>query len=70
MHTEPKRLLRYPDQGMIGGVCIGLGEYFGLDPILIRIIFLILLFFVGGGLLAYLIFWIAMPSASGKSPTV
>ena len=70
MQTEPKRLLRYPDQGMIGGVSVGLGEYFGLDPVLIRILFLILLFFIGGGLLAYVICWIVMPAASKNQPEV
>ena len=45
----------------IAGVCGGLAEYFNVDSTLIRIIFLIMLFFVGGGLLAYLIVWIAAP---------
>ena len=62
--------MRYPDQGMIGGVSVGLGEYFGLDPVLIRILFLILLFFIGGGLLAYVICWIVMPAASKNQPEV
>ena len=63
-------MLRYPNQGMIGGVSVGLGEYFDLDPVLIRILFLILLFFIGGGLLAYVICWIVMPSASKNQPGV
>ncbi len=46
----------------IAGVCGGLGEYFGIDSTLIRILFLILLLCIGGGLLAYLIIWIAAPS--------
>lgn len=45
----------------IAGVCGGLAEYFEVDSTLVRIIFLIMLFCVGGGLLAYLIIWIAAP---------
>lgn len=45
----------------IAGVCGGLGEYFDIDSTIIRIIFLILLLVIGGGLLAYIICWIAMP---------
>lgn len=56
-----KKLERWPKKGMIGGVCHGLGEYFNIDPIVIRIIFLLFFLVFGGGLLAYLIFWIVMP---------
>lgn len=49
----------------IGGVCGGLGEYFGIDPTIIRIIWLIAIFVYGAGLLAYLIAWIAMPRYNG-----
>ncbi len=56
-----KRLERYPKKGMVSGVCYGLGEYFNIDPIVPRIIFLLFLLVWGGGLLAYLVFWILMP---------
>ena len=46
---------------VIGGVCGGLGEYFGIDPIIFRIIAVVLIFFHGAGLLLYLIAWICMP---------
>ncbi|MCF8233442.1 MAG: PspC domain-containing protein [Bacteroidales bacterium] len=45
---------------MIGGVAGGLGKYLNMDPTIIRIIFLILAFF-GGGIILYLILWIAIP---------
>lgn len=45
----------------IGGVCGGLGEYFGIDPTVIRIIWLLSILLEGIGLLAYFIAWIAMP---------
>lgn len=48
--------------GIIAGVCGGLGEFFGISPIWFRILFL-LLFLPGGvpGLLPYIILWIVIP---------
>jgi len=63
MAKEVKRLYRSEKDRMIGGVCGGLAEYFELDPVLIRVI-AIILFFIGGGFLAYIILWIIMPSKS------
>lgn len=45
----------------IGGVCAGLADYFDLDVALIRVAFVLLLLFGGGGLLAYIILWIVIP---------
>ncbi|MCW3093409.1 MAG: PspC protein [Ferruginibacter sp.] len=59
----PKRLFRNENDKVIGGVCGGLAAYFGLDSIVVRIIF-ILLAFAGVGLLAYFILWIAVPSSA------
>jgi phage shock protein C len=56
-----KRLYRSKKDRMIAGVCGGLAEYFKVDPVLIRIIALILLLTAGGGLLAYIILWIVVP---------
>ncbi|WP_026977950.1 PspC domain-containing protein [Flavobacterium tegetincola] len=58
-----KKLYRDKDGGMIGGVLAGLGHYFGIDKVWIRILFLVLFFFYGTGLLAYIILWIVMPEA-------
>ena len=58
-----KRLIR-PQQGrVVGGVALGLANYFNLDVTIVRIIWLLLLL-PGGlpGFVPYLIFWIAMPS--------
>lgn len=49
---------------MIGGVCAGLGQYFSVDPVLVRVIFLIALLGFGFGVLPYIILWIVMPSSS------
>ena len=56
---EVKRLTR-SQKRVIAGVCGGLGNYFNVDPVLIRAIFLFLLI-VGGGLLLYIILWIIVP---------
>ena len=50
---------------MIGGVCAGIAEYLGLDPTIIRVVWVLLLFFAGFGILLYLILWIVMPKAIG-----
>jgi phage shock protein PspC (stress-responsive transcriptional regulator) len=47
----------------IGGVCAGLADYFDLDPTLVRIVWLLAVFFAGTGLLVYVILWIALPLA-------
>jgi len=57
---EAKRLTR-SYKGVIAGVCGGLGEYFNLDPVLVRVIFLLLFWVGGGGLLLYIILWIVVP---------
>ena len=46
---------------MIGGVAGGIAEYLKTDPTLIRIIFILVALFGGGGLLVYVILWIALP---------
>jgi len=47
----------------IAGVCGGFANYFGIDPTLLRIIWLILVLCVGVGILAYLICWALMPKS-------
>ena len=59
-----KRLYRDPDNRSIAGVCGGLGAYFNIEPLLFKIIFLVFLFVIGGGLLLYIIFWILLPKAN------
>jgi phage shock protein PspC (stress-responsive transcriptional regulator) len=50
---EKNRLVRFPGKGYVGGVCHGIGEHTGIDPILWRVVA-----FFGGFLPAYLILWI------------
>lgn len=55
-----KRLQRDDREKMIGGVCAGLAEYFGIDVSFVRIAFVVAVMF-GAGVLAYIILWIVMP---------
>jgi len=59
-----KRLFRNENEKVIGGVCSGLANYFGIDVVVVRIIFAILFFSFGFGLLPYLILWVAVPSTA------
>lgn len=62
--TSTRKLYRDTDNGMIGGVLAGLGHYFGIDKVWLRVFLLILLFAWGTGFLAYIILWIVMPAAT------
>lgn len=59
-----KRLSRSNNK-MIGGICAGIAEYLGLDPTIVRIVWVLLFFFAGFGVILYLILWIIMPKAIG-----
>ena len=56
-----KKLKRSNTNSAIAGVCGGLGEYFDVDPIIFRIIFIVLCFAGGGGGIIYLILWLFIP---------
>ena len=59
-----KKLYRDKEKGMIGGVASGLGYYFGIDAVWIRIVLILLVFAgFGTGILAYIILWIVTPEA-------
>ena len=63
-----KRLFRDPDNGMIAGVCAGLATFFGLDPVVVRLIFVLLAVFSGGtGIVLYLVLWLVVPEAKTTS---
>jgi len=57
------KLYRDTDNALLGGVCTGLGHYFGIDPVWIRVAFAILLLGFGVGVIPYIVLWIAMPAA-------
>ena len=59
-----KRLFRDSDDAVLGGVCSGIGYYFGIDPVWLRLAFVIALFLAGSGPLLYIILWIVIPKAN------
>ncbi|MBN1649874.1 MAG: PspC domain-containing protein, partial [Bacteroidales bacterium] len=52
---------------VIGGVCAGLGDYFNVDKVLIRLIWTLAVIIGGVGLLAYLIAWVVIPIDTAQS---
>ena len=56
-----KKLYRSVTDKMIGGVAGGIAEYFEIDPVIIRLIFVLAVIFGGSGILAYIILWIIIP---------
>jgi phage shock protein PspC (stress-responsive transcriptional regulator) len=61
--SASRKLYRDEDNNILGGVLAGLGHYFGIDKVWLRILFLVLFFFFGTGGLIYIILWIIIPSA-------
>jgi phage shock protein C len=59
--SEYKRLYRSRDHRMIAGVAYGLGEFLGIDPTIIRLIFFFSIFLGGTGVLAYFIMMLVVP---------
>jgi phage shock protein PspC (stress-responsive transcriptional regulator) len=49
-------------------VCSGLAEYFDLDPTIVRVIWVLAVFFAGTGLLIYIVLWIVLPLAPLDAP--
>lgn len=65
--TQNKKLYRTIHNKVIGGVAGGLAEYFDVDVVVFRLLFVLLVLFGGGGLLAYIVMWIVIPP--GPVPT-
>jgi phage shock protein PspC (stress-responsive transcriptional regulator) len=62
------RLYRSTSEAMLGGVAAGLANYFKIDPVIVRIIFLALTFLSGGTfILVYLAFWLLLPTAGSTA---
>jgi phage shock protein C len=63
---KQRRLYRSEKDRLLGGVCGGLAEYFKTDPILVRVIFVLLTLLLAGllGIVAYIVLWIIVPRAS------
>lgn len=61
---KKKRLYRIEDGSKLFGVCGGIAEYFDIDPTVVRIAWLLLIFVAGTGVLAYFICALCMPKKS------
>ncbi len=62
-YRRPRRLFRDPENKMIAGVASGMSAYFNLDPVWMRLLFVISIFLSGAGIIAYFILWIIVPEA-------
>ena len=61
-----KKLYRSRKDRKIAGVCGGIGEYFDVDPTLIRLLTVALVLAMGSGVLAYILAWIIVPEAPAE----
>ena len=64
--SSKSKLYRSETNKVLAGVCGGLGEYLGIDPVILRVIFAILTVFGGGGIILYLLLWIFIPNKSSS----
>jgi phage shock protein C len=70
MADKPKKLYRSKNDRWLAGVCGGLAEYFNIDAILVRVLFILFGFAIGGSILIYIILWIVIPEAPDGSAAV
>ena len=63
-----KKLYRSTNDKMLGGVAGGLAEYFGIDSTLVRVLFIVIVFLGGGGIIEYIILWIVVPQKPYELP--
>lgn len=63
----PKRLYRSSRERILGGVAGGIGDYFDIDPTLVRLAWILLAFAGGVGILGYVVAWIIIPEAPWRS---
>ena len=69
MQSSPgaaKRLYRSRVDSKIAGVCGGLGEYFDIDPVWVRLLFILFLLAGGSALIIYMLFWLIVPLAPAR----
>lgn len=64
---KAKKLMRNPDEKILGGVCSGLAYYFGIETVWVRVIFILVFLFMGSGILIYIVLWAIMPVASSRA---
>jgi len=65
-----KRFYRNSDDKVLGGVCSGVSAYFDIDPIWLRLLFVIVLFMGGTGFFIYFVLWVIMPEAKTRAQKI
>ena len=66
--AAPPRLVRSRSERVVAGVCGGIGRYLGVDPVLLRIAFIVLALANGLGVIAYVVAWVAIPEERPGQP--
>ena len=69
-YKASKRLYRDPDNRILGGVCSGIATYLNIDPLIIRLLFLILLFAYGVIAIIYIVLWALLPAAHSTAQKI
>lgn len=59
---QTRFIQRDSGNGIIGGVCAGIGDHFGFDPVWLRLAFILGVIFAGTGILIYLVLWLLLPA--------
>ncbi len=67
LNETPNKLCRSTTDIVIAGVAAGIADFFEIDPLIVRILFILLFAFGGSGLVIYLILWIIVPKKGDKS---
>lgn len=62
-NTQPRRLYRNTYDKILGGVCSGVANYFDIDPVIVRLVMVVLFLTAGIGLVAYILAWAIIPAA-------
>jgi phage shock protein C len=68
VYDAPRALMLDKRHKKIAGVCAGFARYFGMDLVLMRVLWLVIAFSTGVGFLVYIAAWIALPSDYGYEP--
>ncbi len=63
---KTKKLRRNPFDESLGGVCSGIASFWGIDPVMVRILFVVSVIVYGTGILFYILLWIIVPKATGE----
>ncbi len=61
---EIDMLVKDKKNGILTGVCAGLGNYLSLDPLIVRLAFIVGVVFFGFGIIPYLLLWLLMPAGN------